>query len=69
MKQWLNEIDRYANENVNKLLVGNKSDLVSKKKVDFETATVGHNIHGGLISTVSSIHKLDFCCPSSFGGE
>ena len=24
MKQWLNEIDRYANENVNKLLVGNK---------------------------------------------
>ena len=24
VKQWLNEIDRYANENVNKLLVGNK---------------------------------------------
>lgn len=31
MLQWLNEIDRYANENVNKLLVGNKSDLTSKK--------------------------------------
>ena len=27
VKTWLNEIDRYANENVNKLLVGNKSDL------------------------------------------
>ena len=40
VKTWLNEIDRYANENVNKLLVGNKSDLVNKKKVDFETATV-----------------------------
>ena len=31
VKQWLHEIDRYACENVNKLLVGNKSDLSSKK--------------------------------------
>ena len=41
MKQWLNEIDRYASENVNKLLVGNKSDLTAKKVVDTETAKVG----------------------------
>lgn len=40
VKQWLNEIDRYANENVNKLLVGNKSDLTAKKVVDFQTAKV-----------------------------
>ncbi|KAM9452175.1 ras-related protein Rab-1A isoform 2-T2 [Salvelinus alpinus] len=32
VKQWLEEIDRYACENVSKLLVGNKCDLVSKKK-------------------------------------
>ncbi|PSC68383.1 Rab family GTPase [Micractinium conductrix] len=38
VKQWLNEIDRYANENVNKLLVGNKTDLTSKRVVAFETA-------------------------------
>ena len=38
VKVWLQEIDRYANENVNKLLVGNKSDLTSKKVVDYETA-------------------------------
>jgi len=38
VKQWLNEIDRYACENVNKLLVGNKCDLVSKKAVNYETA-------------------------------
>lgn len=40
MKQWLEEIDRYACENVSKLLVGNKSDLVSRKLVDFSTAKV-----------------------------
>jgi len=38
VKQWLNEIDRYACENVNKLLVGNKCDLVSKRAVEYETA-------------------------------
>ena len=38
MKQWLQEIDRYACENVNKLLVGNKCDLTTKKVVDFTTA-------------------------------
>ncbi|KAG1673038.1 Ras-related protein Rab-1A [Nymphon striatum] len=38
VKQWLQEIERYACENVNKLLVGNKSDLSSKKVVDFTTA-------------------------------
>ena len=40
VKQWLNEIDRYANENVNKLLVGNKNDLTAKKVVDYNTAKV-----------------------------
>ncbi|KAG2276554.1 hypothetical protein Bca52824_059109 [Brassica carinata] len=38
VKQWLNEIDRYASENVNKLLVGNKNDLTSQKVVSTETA-------------------------------
>jgi Ras-related protein Rab-1A len=38
VKQWLGEIDRYASENVNKLLVGNKVDLANKRVVDFETA-------------------------------
>merc|ERR1712032_425452 len=36
VKQWLHEIDRYACENVNKLLVGNKSDLTSKRAVSAE---------------------------------
>lgn len=38
VKQWLQEIDRYACEGVNKLLVGNKSDLTQKKVVEYTVA-------------------------------
>eukprot|EP01108_Squamamoeba_japonica_P005606 TRINITY_DN44_c0_g2_i1.p1 TRINITY_DN44_c0_g2~~TRINITY_DN44_c0_g2_i1.p1 ORF type:complete len:205 (-),score=70.18 TRINITY_DN44_c0_g2_i1:286-900(-) len=38
VKQWMGEIDRYACENVNKLLVGNKCDLRDEKRVESETA-------------------------------
>lgn len=38
VKHWLNEIDRYACDNVCKLLVGNKVDLKDKKVVTTEAA-------------------------------
>lgn len=38
VKQWMGEIDRYACENVNKLLVGNKCDLATEKTVDVNSA-------------------------------
>ncbi|RAL52263.1 unnamed protein product [Cuscuta campestris] len=38
VKQWLNEINRYASDNVNKLLVGNKSDLTENRAVSYDTA-------------------------------
>ncbi|GMH29860.1 hypothetical protein Nepgr_031703 [Nepenthes gracilis] len=38
VKHWLNEVDRYASQNVNKLLVGNKCDLLAGKVISYETA-------------------------------
>merc|ERR1719361_1630980 len=38
VKHWMQEIDKYASENVNKLLIGNKSDLSSKKVVSYDEA-------------------------------
>ncbi|KAG2404155.1 Ras-related protein [Vigna angularis] len=38
VKQWLSEIDRYASDSVNKLLVGNKCDLTENRAVSYDTA-------------------------------
>ena len=43
VKQWIQEIARYANENVERLLVGNKSDLTTKKVVESSAAKVRDN--------------------------
>ena len=36
--EWLKQIEKHANENVFKFLVGNKSDLVEERKVTYEEA-------------------------------
>jgi Ras-related protein Rab-1A len=46
VEHWLKEIDKYATGNVNKLLVGNKSDLQSKKVVSYEEAKEFADKHG-----------------------
>jgi len=38
VEEWLSEVDRYANENTSKLLIGNKADLIDEKQVTEETA-------------------------------
>lgn len=54
VKQWLQEIDRYATEGVNKLLVGNKSDMADKKVVEYTVAKV--RPHGPCLACSPSIH-------------
>lgn len=36
VKTWMQEIEKYAQENVNRLLVGNKCDMGDKRQVSFE---------------------------------
>ena len=36
VRQWMHEIDRFANDNVCKVLVGNKCDLEDKRKVSLQ---------------------------------
>lgn len=55
VKQWLGEIDRYACEGVNKLLVGNKSDLTQKKVVEYTVA----KDFADQLSIVSETEKID----------
>ncbi|XP_029372556.1 ras-related protein Rab-1B-like isoform X2 [Echeneis naucrates] len=73
VRQWLDEIERYACENVSRLLVGNKSDLVSKKVVDAATAQdlasslripfletsskTSDNVEKAFLTMASEIHK------------
>ena len=36
--QWLKDIERYASDNVQKILVGNKSDLIEQREVSIDSA-------------------------------
>jgi len=38
VRNWIREIDRYASENVRKILVGNKSDLTNERQVSTDKA-------------------------------
>lgn len=74
VKQWLNEIDRYANDSVCKLLVGNKCDLVESRVVDTQTGQVNvfppaaHILYIFIInSTLCCIHYVFFGIVTAHG--
>jgi Ras-related protein Rab-1A len=46
LPQWFDEIDRYANDNISKILVGNKSDLLSDRTISYNEAKEYADIMG-----------------------
>ena len=81
VRQWLFEIDRYASENVCKLLVGNKSDLTNKRAVEHDNAKAfadelnipfletsaknSSNVEQAFLTMAAQI-KNKFCCFFNF---
>ena len=73
VNQWLHEIDRYSSDNVNKMLVGNKCDLSTKRALEYlkakefadklgipfvETSTKqGTNVEQALMTMAAEIKK------------
>jgi Ras-related protein Rab-1A len=57
VKQWLQEIDRYATEGVNKLLVGNKSDMSDKKVVEYTVAKVSYPPNPAAQAVIQCVSK------------
>lgn len=46
IKSWIVECDKYANENVEKILVGNKSDMIHERQVKYEEGKEIANKYG-----------------------
>jgi len=67
VKQWMNEIDRYANDKVNKMLVGNKSDLVTKKV--FVCSLLSGGLSGGNFLTHGSGQVVDTAVAKEFADQ
>ncbi|KAI0738018.1 GTP-binding protein ypt1 [Daedaleopsis nitida] len=51
VKGWMQEIERYASEDVKKLIIGNKSDLVERKVVEYSTAKFADTLSIPFIET------------------
>jgi GTPase SAR1 family protein len=63
VKQWMSEIDRYANDSVCKLLVGNKCDLAESRAVETAVAQVKFINYPRyfIVAIISSLFKRLMC--------
>ena len=64
MKEWMSEIDKYANDIVCKLLVGNKCDLAESRVVETAAAQVALQttlLHYGLWKAYQCKSYVIFC--------
>ena len=64
VRQWMHEIDRFANDNVCKVLVGNKCDLEDKRKVSKEEGEELAKSYG--IPYLETSAKSNICVEDSF---
>mmetsp|Transcript_13887 Transcript_13887/g.21647 ORF Transcript_13887/g.21647 Transcript_13887/m.21647 type:complete len:141 (+) Transcript_13887:167-589(+) len=64
VKQWMHEIERFANENVCIVLVGNKCDLTDKRQVSTEEAQELAGYYG--IPYLETSAKNNICVEESF---
>ena len=64
VRQWMHEIDRFANDNVCKVLVGNKCDLDDKRKVSKEEGEELAKHYG--IPYLETSAKSNICVEDSF---
>ena len=51
IKTWMNEIDKYAQESVIRLLVGNKADLAERRQVTYEEGIELGNCNFEIVSS------------------
>ena len=64
VRQWMQEIERFANENVCKVLVGNKCDLTDKRMVSKEEGDELAKTYG--IPYIETSAKSNICVEESF---
>jgi small GTP-binding protein len=64
VRTWLQEIEKYASDNVCRLLVGNKCDLAANRQVEYATAKVRH-LYWYPCTPISS-NRLHFILTSPF---
>ena len=52
---WMGEIEKYSGENCNKIVLGNKTDLVNRRMISEEDGSAESNLHGSTFFETSAL--------------